>query len=193
MQDWLKNAQQILEKMRLRTISYKSQLSKLKAQKERKHELGESVDVADLEKSQIQRAHLIQEIKQKNENLIELKRMSSRGNMLLTMNKKILDKQKQTIENLRAAVDAMGKSLQQLMKEAEITQQEVKHERTRYIELKKLVDAYQMPSTLDYIRTKAELRDMLKETQRWQRKEQMLEVIVLYSYYILINLFFIIL
>lgn len=176
MQDWLKNAQQVLEKMRLRTISYKGQLSKLKAQKERKHDLGESVDIADLEKSQIQRQHLLQEIKQKNENLIELKRMSSRGNMLLTMNKKILDKQKQTIENLKAAVDTMGKSLQQLMKEAEITQQEVEHERTRYIELKKLVDSYRMPSTLDYIRTKAELRDVLKETRRWQRKEHMLEV-----------------
>lgn len=176
MQEWLKSAQLITEKLRLRTISFKIQLSRLKAQLIQKEELGGSVDIADLEMLEIQNIHLLKEIKQKNTNLIELKHMGSKAHMFLTAHRKILQRQYHALQNIKLVMEETQRNVDILSNEAEIAENEVEREKRRMDEIKKLIDAYQVPSVMEYIKKKAELRDLQKETKTWQRKEQLLEV-----------------
>lgn len=181
LQDWLKNADFVLEKLRLRTLSFKIQLRKLKAQKAQKEDLGESVDVADLERMEIEKVHLINEIKQKNANLVELKHMSSKAHMMLTNHKRILEKQKLTIQHVKEAVECSKGKVQILFGDAATANNEVEHERKRFKEIKKLYKKYEVPSVMEYIRKKDELREIQREVKMWQRKEKLIEVTICFS------------
>lgn len=55
MQEWLKTAQFMLEKLRLRTSSLRIQQAKLKSQLVQKEELGECIHEVDFEKLKIDR------------------------------------------------------------------------------------------------------------------------------------------
>ncbi|KRT82945.1 hypothetical protein AMK59_3830, partial [Oryctes borbonicus] len=172
LQDWLRNAQILLEKLRLRTISFKIQLRRLKALLVHKQDLSTNVDVADFDVMQIEKARLKDELKQRNEHLIDLKQMTTKGNTLLLVNKEILKKQCETLDATKQMADSAATKVQILMQEAEVTEQEVKRLRVKYRRLRKLADIYKVPSTLEYIRKKAELRELFRELKAMQRKER---------------------
>lgn len=81
MNDWLRSAQLAVDKMRLRYSTSKIQLQKLSKLLVHKQELGENIHEVDFEKITIENQHFQKKIEQKNNHLIELKRMN--GNIII--------------------------------------------------------------------------------------------------------------
>lgn len=76
MEEWLKSADSTLGKMRLRTSTLKALYGKMKGQLQAKMELGESLHAVDFEQLEIENKHLRETIEQKNNHLLDLKRMN---------------------------------------------------------------------------------------------------------------------
>ncbi|GJQ76569.1 putative cilium assembly protein [Trypoxylus dichotomus] len=176
MQDWLKSAQYLLEKLRLRSLAFKTQLKKLKSSILHKQDLCRHVDIADFNVMQIEKEHLIEKLKQKNQNLIELKQMTTKGNSLLLVNKEILKKQCEALNMIKEMTDSAKKKVQVLMQEAAVTEQEVKRLRVKYKRLRTLANSYNTPSTIEYIKKKAELRELLKELKAIRRRDRLADI-----------------
>lgn len=170
MQDWHNAAHNVLEKLRLHTISSKVQLTKLRKQYAEKAELSEKVDAVDLERMQIEKIHLLSELKQKNTNLVQLKRINGKASLLLTTNKKYLDLQNDKIKRIKQNLEDMQLKKAELITEAEMSELEVEQERKKLCELRSLSDNYRVPPILNYVRRKAELYDLEKQLKILRRR-----------------------
>lgn len=79
MEEWLRNAEVSLEKLRLRTSTLYVQFSKVSSQLLAKEELGETLHAVDFEQLQIENQRLIKKIEEKNTHLLELKKMNGKS------------------------------------------------------------------------------------------------------------------
>ncbi|GJQ80586.1 hypothetical protein Trydic_g19990 [Trypoxylus dichotomus] len=176
MQEWLKTAQFMLEKLRLRTSSLRIQQSKLKNLLIQKEELGECIHEVDFVKLKIENKNFQINIEQKNSHLLELKRINGNANLMLTNHKKILQKQDEALRNLKKTVKATQKRIVELEEENVHTANELAVEKEKFKQLKKRVQLYQVPDVMAYIRKKAELDELNKTLKTWRRKSHIQKI-----------------
>ncbi|KAF2879559.1 hypothetical protein ILUMI_26608 [Ignelater luminosus] len=170
MEEWLRSAESTIEKMRLRTSTLKSMFTKLSNQLIQKEELGEAIDAVDFDQLRIENQHLAEKIEQKNTHLLELKRMNGTANLVLSTNKKYLQKQVQDLSTVKNNIKFQEQKIIELDKESYDVEKEVAKVKQKYEEIVDLRENYKVPDTLEYIRTKAELEDLKKSVKMWERK-----------------------
>ncbi|KAK9717779.1 protein of unknown function (DUF4201) [Popillia japonica] len=176
MQEWLKTAQIMVEKLRLRTSSLRTQQAKLKNLLVQKEELGECVHEVDFEKLKIENKNFQLSIEQKNSHLLELKRINGNANLMLTNHKKILQKQDEALRNLKKTVKATQKRIIELEEENNQTENELTFEKAKFKQLKKKARLYRVPDVMELIRKKAELDELNKTLKTWRRKSNIQKI-----------------
>ncbi|KAF5281805.1 hypothetical protein FQA39_LY05019 [Lamprigera yunnana] len=172
MEEWLKNAETTIGKMRLKTSTLKSLLGKLSTQLVQKEELGEAVDAVDFEQLQIDNKHLAEAIEQKNNHLLELKRVNGTASLVLTTNKKYLQKQILEIQRVKNSIKVKQKKIIELENESEAVQNQVIKEKEKFDKIYRLTIHYSVPEVLEYIKVKVKLLDLKKQLKMWERKNK---------------------
>lgn len=81
MEEWLKAADAIIEKLRLKSTSLKVQISKAKHQLDQKEELGETLHSIDFEQLAIENHKYQQKIENKNHHLLLMKKITGKYNI----------------------------------------------------------------------------------------------------------------
>lgn len=168
--DWLKNAEFALEKLRLRTNSLRSQQRQLRIVQSRKEELGEKVHTVDFEKLRIENKNLLEKIEQMNAHLIEMKRINGKANLMLTVHKNLLQQQTAKLNSIKRDVERTEAKMQAFEKEVDVAEREVEKETKKYDSLQAKVANYQVPGVMEYIRKKDELRDVRRMVATLKRK-----------------------
>lgn len=84
MEEWLRDAEVTLEKLRLRTSTLYIQFAKVSSQLLAKEELGETLHAVDFDQLQIENQRLRKKIEEKNTHLLELKKMTG-GSLSFTL------------------------------------------------------------------------------------------------------------
>ncbi|XP_017770163.1 PREDICTED: coiled-coil domain-containing protein 113 [Nicrophorus vespilloides] len=178
MQDWLKNARLITEKLRLRNNSLKIQYNKLKALLTQKIELGESIHEVDFEQLRIENKHLIEKIEQKNTHLIELKKINGKANLNLATHKNYLQKILEGLKTIKNAIDESQLQTRIHEQETEEAKKELNEAITKYNDVKDLIDHYKVPEVFDYVKVKGRLYDLKKSLKILSRRINITKIIL---------------
>lgn len=76
MEEWLKAADSIIEKLRLKSSTIKSQIKKANHQLRQREELGEALHAIDFQQLAIENQDYVKTIEEKNRYLLDLKRIT---------------------------------------------------------------------------------------------------------------------
>lgn len=170
MNDWLKSAQFTIDKMRLRCSTLKSRLFKLSTLLVQKAELGENIHEVDFEKITIENERFQIKIEQKNNHLIEIKRMLGNANLVLTNYKNYLQNFIDELTEIKGKIDMCHKKTEILDVEGERAAEQVEQETEVLEKLKELVDNYRVPDVMEYVTLKNDLYELKKMLKVWHRK-----------------------
>lgn len=176
MEDWLKSATLNIEKLRLRTASLKVHYKKVSQTLIQRQELGENVHAVDFDQLEIENKHFLQKIEQKNLHSIELKKMNGGANLVLSRNKKYLQKQMKEHNDLKDKLAEHQKLIEDIEKECEIVEKEAGRATERLEYIKKLNNSYTVPEVMEYINIKTELNEYRNEVKVWQRRKKIQDI-----------------
>lgn len=176
MDEWLKSAEFTLEKLRLRTSTLFSQHGKLAQQLVLKEEIGEMLHAVDFEQLHIKNTHFLKKIDEKNTHLLELKRMCGRSNLMLTTQKQYLQDQTNELNKVKGKIAATEKKINALDTESEKAEQEGEVAKEKYEEVKELINNYRVPDVINYIKKKAHLYEIQKNTKIWWRRNHIQKI-----------------
>lgn len=176
MEEWLKSAEFMLEKLRLRTSTLNSQYTKLAQQLVLKEEIGEMLHAVDFEQLHIKNTHFLKKIEEKNTHLLELKRMNGRANLMLTTQKQYLQDQINELNKLKAKIAATEKKMDKLDNESERAEKEAEVAQAEYEEVKELTSNYRVPDVIHYIKKKTHLYEIKKSTKIWTRRNHIQKI-----------------
>ncbi|XP_044255136.1 coiled-coil domain-containing protein 113-like [Tribolium madens] len=171
MDEWSKKSRLVTDKYRLRFSSLRTQYHKMSHLLIYKRQIGEHLQEIDFDNLTYANVGLTKKIEQKQNLLIELKKMTGAGNLKLsqlrgTLLDKINEKDKitQKIKDYENAIIKSDIEISKLYGELE----EVKE---KYLRTKKKLQGYEAPNVLEYIRLNSELRQAKKEIDVWEKRK----------------------
>ncbi|XP_022919071.2 cilia- and flagella-associated protein 263-like [Onthophagus taurus] len=170
MQEWLKFAQIMLEKLRLRTNSLRTTYNKLKSQLIQKEESGVSVSEVDFVQLDIANKNFLDSIEEKNKNLIELKQINGKASYMLSKHKNFLQKQQITFDKILETILRTNSFYERLDRDYDATSLVIEKQQEKYDDLVKLTSKYTVPDVMEYIKKKAELANLKKNLKVTMRK-----------------------
>lgn len=178
--EWLKMADAIIGKYRLRTSTLNTQHSKLKSQIKVKAELSESLRPIDFEKLKIQNGECLKTIDKKNVHLVELKKMTGDANLTLTIHKNLMMEQNNYITGVIGRINQRGKETKDIDKERDIIAEEAEKLEGKLELVKTTRMKYEVPDIMQYVEVKAQLHE-LKNGMKWLKNRCHLQHIALSS------------
>ncbi|XP_012276395.1 coiled-coil domain-containing protein 113 isoform X1 [Orussus abietinus] len=193
MEDWLKTADSIVEKLRLKSSTLKSQIKKAKQQLQQREETGETLRAIDFEQLAIENQDYVRKIEEKNHYLLEMKKISGtyhakvildfrklvphlivifsvgRYGLELTDQKQKLNDQMSTLKTIKKDIEAKKQQISKLENQRINTETEVQKTSQQVASILQLMDEYTAPEVLDFVKIQAELREMQKTYKRLDR------------------------
>lgn len=176
-EDKVKKVDAIIEKLRLKNASLKSQIAKVESQLAQKEEVGDVLHYIDFHQLQIENKQYVAKIEERNEELLNVK--VSTGKTIQTLNdlkKRLYDKQeecswlKNEIANKKTQLERLKREGNQISKEVK---QDCRHrDRLR----QQIEEAAAMPNVEDYIMQKKELYELDTALKNWQKKVEIMEM-----------------
>lgn len=176
MEEWLRSADSIIEKLRLRTSTQRYRHVALKHQLLQKEELGETLHAVDFDQMRIDNKILMERIESKNADLLQLKQKSGGVNLLLAKRRHALQKQLAEIRNISDQIEEFKRTntaieTERVSVESELKRTEEKLGRTRH-----LISEYTVPELLDYVRIKKELDALRQAVKVWARRNHLQKI-----------------
>lgn len=175
MEEWLKGADSIIEKLRLRTCTMRYKYRNLQSQLKQKEELGESVCPVDIEQLQIEHRVLTLKLEQKTNDLLEMKKKTGEANLFLSKHKRTLQSQMKQLETLDAKTKERQQKMVFLKKEIENVTMEVETSADKLKYMEYLIDNYTVPDLLEYVLNKTEVFALKRNIKIWRRRNNIQE------------------
>lgn len=125
LEDWLRCAEAIIAKLRLRCSSLHYKCIFLRQQLKQKGELGETLLPVDLEQMKIEYQVLMEKLEQKNNDLMDLKKKSGDAGFALTQHKKQLLQQMQELDAIQRKIVKEKKKITVLTNSVDTVKNEV--------------------------------------------------------------------
>merc|ERR1712100_489730 len=163
--------------MGLKNTALKIQIQKLDKQLGEKEEMGEVLHVIDFDQLKIENQQYLEKIEERNNELLRLKLTT--GNTV-----QVLNTLKHKLNNLTAESEWLKRETSQ-RKEAlskiteEITKVEQEKEQAARMDRKlkrELEGESNMPQVLDYVGQKAQMYELERNLQNWERKVEIAEM-----------------
>ncbi|KAL0480853.1 coiled-coil domain-containing protein [Acrasis kona] len=168
--DKLKQRDALLDKLRLKISTYKSQVKKAKQQLEQREEMGDVLSKIDFDQLKIENDQMTVKIDERNDELIRLKLTTGKTLQILTALMDKLNKLTSHTIWLKKQIDARENSLDTLKSEIEKVLKDKDKEGRKNTNLIQQHEKVKVPEILDYVKLKAELDVVRKEVTNWERK-----------------------
>ncbi|XP_043488932.1 coiled-coil domain-containing protein 113-like [Polistes fuscatus] len=160
--DWLKNINRSIEKVRLKSATIRLKIRKAKKQLIQREQLGEDLRPVDFERLKIQNEDCKKQINQSGQFLIDVKRVTEN---LMSLFNSIT---KEIHSNEHQAKDLQLKCL--------ITEQEIKKAKKQLTSLTKLMNEYEVPEILDFVKLQNELRNLKRTFTHLERRKNIEQI-----------------
>mmetsp|Transcript_30990 Transcript_30990/g.44526 ORF Transcript_30990/g.44526 Transcript_30990/m.44526 type:complete len:330 (-) Transcript_30990:956-1945(-) len=175
--DKLKQIDAIIEKLRLKNSTLKSQISKIENVLAQKEEVGDVLHYIDYHQLQIENKQYTSKIEEKNEELLTVKLSTTKTIQALNEYKRKLQVQLEDASWLKNEVES--KKAQQHKLETE--NKKVNKEKAVEIRMKskfrlEIEETAEMPEVGDYILQKKEMYALESALQNWQKKVEIMEM-----------------
>lgn len=142
MEEWLKSADSIIGKLRLRTCTLHYKYNSLKKQLAQKEELGESIHPVDFDVLKINNKILMGNIDEKNFDLLKLKQKVGEVNLLLAKGQIYLQKQLKDISSIQQQIDDYSETKRKIDNERKAVKEEVYKSEKKLDYMKELIKNY---------------------------------------------------
>ncbi|RYH30113.1 DUF4201 domain-containing protein [archaeon] len=175
--DKFKQTDAVIEKLRLKNSTLKSQISKLEATLAQKEEVGDALHYIDFHQLQIENKQYVAKIEERNDELLAVKHASSKTTQALNDYKQRLHVQLENADWLKTEIQTKEGLLIKLENEQKKVQREIFNEKKLKNKLRsQLEEAAEMPNIEDYIAQKRELQNLELVKKNWQKKVEIMEM-----------------
>ncbi|XP_029674460.1 coiled-coil domain-containing protein 113-like [Formica exsecta] len=175
-EEWLKIADITIEQMRLKMTTLKSQIRKVKLQMQQRKELGETLRAVDFEQLNIENQICIREIDEKNRYLLEMKRIVGRYSIALTKHKEKLGNLISIVNEVRNNIAFKKQEIVKLQSEKVAMKVEIKKTEKQLKSVMALLDDFEVPDVIDYIKMRIELQELHKIHKQLSRQRNIQQI-----------------
>ena len=175
--DKLEQIDTVLEKLRLKNSTLKSQIHKIEHQLSQKEESGDVLHYIDFHQLQIENKQYAAKIHEMNEELLLIKLSANKVKLSLTDCKRRLNEKSEESTWLQEELKSKEIILSKLELESIRLEKESRIEVMKKSRLKKaLEDVAEMPDIEDYIEQKKEMYDLTSTLKTWTKKVEIIEM-----------------
>ena len=171
MEEKLRQKDSLIEKLKLKNSTIKSQIGKVDSQLRQKEEMGDVLHYIDFHQLQIENKQYVAKIEERNQELLKLKMTTGSTVQVLNSLKNQLQDVISESDWLRKEIKARTEMLKKIKKDNIVVGDEIVKERKR---LKGFVAAREetegLPEVLDYILQKKEVYELEATIKNWERK-----------------------
>ncbi|KAL6263363.1 hypothetical protein P5V15_006158 [Pogonomyrmex californicus] len=171
-EEWLKVVDMIMEQIRLKIATIKSEIRKVKLQLKQRKELGETLRAIDFEQLSIENQICIRKIDEKNQYLLEMKRIAGRYSITLTKYKERLDGLMLTINKVRDNMFSKKQEIIKLQSKQIATKIEIEKVGKQLKSITELIDKFEVPSVMDAIKLRMNLQELQKIYKQLSRQKE---------------------
>lgn len=177
LEEKLKMKDSIIEKLRLKNATLKSQIHKVEKQLSQKEEIGDVLHYIDFHQLQIENKQYLAKIEERNEELLAVKLSTGKTLRVLNDLKLRLNEKVNESDWLKNEIQNKKSLLQKLKQESNKVKKEVSVEKRTTNKLRQQIDeASEMPNVEDYIMQKRCMYDLQSTLKNWQKKIEILEM-----------------
>ena len=176
-EDKIRQVDGVIEKLRLKNSTLKSQIAKVEAQLAQKEELGDVLHYIDFHQLQIENKQYVATIEERNDELLQVKLLLGKTIQVLNEYKKRLAEKLEEENWLKAEVSNKRALLTKLDKEEERVEKELRVERRSRNRLRQQIEeAAAMPNIEDYILQKKDMYEIEATIRNWEKKVEIVEM-----------------
>lgn len=178
-EDKVKKVDAVIEKLRLKNASLKSQISKVESQLAQKEEVGDVLHYIDFHQLQIENKQYIAKIEERNDELLNVKVTTGKSIQALNDLKRTLNERLDECTWLQNEIALKHQQVEKLGKERGAVSKEVNGEVRQRDRLKQAIEEAamsSMPHVEDYIMQKKELYELQSQLKNWQKKVDIMEM-----------------
>ena len=176
-EDKLKQVDAVLEKLRLKNSTLKSQINKIEHQLSQKEEIGDVLHYIDFHQLQIENKQYVAKIDERNEELLTVKLSTSKTITALNECKKRLNEKLEEHSWLEKEVSCKQAILCKLEIESTKVEKESRLETHKKSRLRQaLEEISEMPDVEDYIEQKRQMYDLDTKLKTWTKKVEIMEM-----------------
>jgi len=177
MEDKLRQKDSIIEKLRLKNATLKSQAQKVDAQLRQKEEMGDVLHYIDFHQLQIENKQYVAKIEERNDELLKLKMTTGNTVQVLNNLKRKLNNLISESEWLKNEIKTRTELCGKIKEDNKRVQDEiVKASRSNKTLSTQNEAAQDMPEVLDYVKQKAEMYELQQAVKNWERKVEIAEM-----------------
>ena len=176
-EDKLKQVDAVLEKLRLKNSTLKSQINKVEHQLSQKEEIGDVLHYIDFHQLQIENKQYVGKIDERNEELLTVKLSTSKTITALTECKRKLTEKLEESSWLEKELVSKQATLKKLELEGARVEKESRLEAHKKSRLRQaLEEISEMPDVEDYIEQKRHMYDLDTKLKTWIKKVEIIEM-----------------
>ncbi|XP_050458574.1 coiled-coil domain-containing protein 113 [Cataglyphis hispanica] len=175
-EEWFKTVDTTIEQMRLKITTIKSLIRKIKLQMQQRKELGEALRAVDFEQLKVENQICIREIDEKNRYLLEMKKIVGRYSIALTKHKEKLANLTSIVNEVRSNIAFKKQEIMKLQSEKVVMKVEIKNTEKQIKSVTALVDKFEVPNVIDYIKMSIELQELRKIYKQLSRKRDIQQI-----------------
>ncbi|XP_020365401.1 coiled-coil domain-containing protein 113 [Rhincodon typus] len=175
-EDKIHAKEMLIDKLQLKNHAWKMLKAKLHQQLRLKEEAGEVLREVDFHQLKIENSQYLKQIEQYNQDLLQLKVMTGKTQLVLNSYKRQLNRMSSETKQLISEI----KSRQDLLKKIEFETTEVEEDKAKGEELNRKfrddISNYRVPDVLEYVRETWNRFDLEKKVKTWERKVDIAEL-----------------
>eukprot|EP00164_Ancoracysta_twista_P003733 GFYU01005006.1.p1 GENE.GFYU01005006.1~~GFYU01005006.1.p1 ORF type:complete len:400 (-),score=158.62 GFYU01005006.1:213-1379(-) len=177
MEENLRAKDALIEKLRLKNASLKTQVAKMENQLQQKEEMGEVLHVIDFDQLKIENQQYLEKIEERNNELLRLKLTTGNTVQVLNNLKKKLNNLTSESDWLKKEIGQREEVLEKIVDEISQVNGEMEAEEKTNKRLKRNKEEFaNAPQVMDYISRKAEIYELQHDIKAWERKVEIAEL-----------------
>lgn len=177
MEDKFRQKEALMDKLQLKNISLKNQITKAESSIKHKEEMGDDLKFIDFHQLQIENKKHVKDIDERNQKLLALKLTTGKTMQKLNQLKQKLNAELAEEKKKQDEIIEMKKKLTQTKADITNVKVEAKKYKTEYRNLKAQKNRNKdMPGVESYVLQKKEVADLKKDVKNWKRKIEIAEI-----------------
>ncbi|XP_074142005.1 cilia- and flagella-associated protein 263 [Sminthopsis crassicaudata] len=164
------------DKLRLKNLSLKVQKKKILTQLRQKEEVGESLHDVDFQQLKIENIQFLENIDQRNRELIQLKLTAGNALHSLNLYKSKLQRATDTTRDIEKEISLRKEILEKIERETIQAEEDRAKAEVLNKKLRKQLATYKVPHVMMYVHEKVTNFELEKNIKTWERKVEIAEM-----------------
>ncbi|XP_071868021.1 cilia- and flagella-associated protein 263-like [Bombus fervidus] len=177
-EEWLRSANTILERLRLKSATLRMQIRKARQQLAQRKELGELLHAVDFEKLSIENQDYAKMLEEKNLYVIDMKRIAGGYyHLKLTQHKQKLEDLLRKLNEVKSEIITKQDQIKELKIEQRVVEVKVKRLNKKLQNLLSFMDNHIAPDILEFVHIQVECEELDKTYKLLQRRRNIEKII----------------